>query len=40
MNTTSRGIGRRPVLTLAIAIAIALISPALASAHARVSPAV
>ena len=40
MNTTSRGIGRRPVLTLAIAIAIALIIPALASAHARVSPAV
>jgi uncharacterized protein len=40
MNTTSRGIGRRPVLTLAIAIAIALITPALASAHARVSPAV
>ncbi len=40
MNTTSRGIGRRPMLTLAIAIAIALISPALASAHARVSPAV
>jgi len=34
MKTKSRGIGRRPVLTLAIAIAIALISPALASAHA------
>jgi uncharacterized protein YcnI len=42
MNTTSRGIGRRPVLTIAIAIAIAIamITPALASAHARVSPAV
>jgi uncharacterized protein YcnI len=40
MNTTSRGIGRRPVLTIAIAIAIAMITPALASAHARVSPAV
>jgi uncharacterized protein YcnI len=40
MNTTSRGIGRRPVLTFAIPIAIALIAPALASAHARVSPAV
>jgi uncharacterized protein YcnI len=40
MNTTSRGIGRRPVLTFSIAIAIALIAPALASAHARVSPAV
>jgi periplasmic copper chaperone A len=40
MNTTSRGIGRRPVLTLALAIASALIVPALASAHARVSPPV
>ncbi len=40
MNTTSRCIGRRPVLTFAIAIAIALIVPALACAHARVSPAV
>jgi uncharacterized protein YcnI len=40
MSTTSRGIGRRPVLTFAIAIAIALIAPALACAHARVSPAV
>ena len=40
MRTTSAGIGRRPMLTLAIAIAIALITPALAFAHARVSPAV
>ena len=40
MNTTSRAFGRRPVQTIAIAIAIMLISPALASAHARVSPAV
>jgi uncharacterized protein YcnI len=40
MKAKSRGIGRRPVLTLAIAIAIALIAPAVASAHARVSPAV
>ena len=40
MSTTPGDIGRRPLLTLAIAIAIALIAPALASAHARVSPAV
>jgi uncharacterized protein YcnI len=42
METTSRGVGRRPKLTIALALAgaIALLTPALALGHARVSPAV
>ncbi|HEV3056290.1 MAG TPA: DUF1775 domain-containing protein [Solirubrobacteraceae bacterium] len=42
MRTNIRGIGRRPMLATATltAMTVALLAPALASAHARVSPAV
>jgi uncharacterized protein YcnI len=40
MNLKSRGIGRRSMLAVALAGAVTVLTPALASAHPRVSPAV